>query len=165
MSNELERYVEIWESETAKTVKLLEALPRDRYDFRPDPEGRSLGEMAWHLAEAEAYGTLMIERGGFSRDMRPEGIERPRTIEELGPAFERVHRDAAARVRKLTSEVLDKSIDFNGRPTSVRDLLWGFVLLHSIHHRGQLALLCRQSGGKPISLFGPTRESAPVPRR
>jgi uncharacterized damage-inducible protein DinB len=157
MSNELERYLAIWESEAAKTVKLLESLPRDRYDFRPDPEGRSLGEMAWHLAEAEAYGTLMIERGGFSRDMRPEGMERPRKIEELGPAFERVHRAAVSRVRALAERDLEKSIDFNGHPASVRDLLWGFVLLHGIHHRGQLALLCRQAGGKPISLFGPTR--------
>jgi hypothetical protein len=45
------------------------SLPRDGYDFRSDPEGRSLGEMAWYLAEAEAYGTFMIERGAFSHEV------------------------------------------------------------------------------------------------
>ena len=30
-------------------------------DIRPDPDGRSLGELAWHLAEMEAYGTFAIE--------------------------------------------------------------------------------------------------------
>ena len=54
MKTELENFNDVWEHETAKTIKLLQCLPRDGYDFRPDPEGRSLGELAWHLAEAEA---------------------------------------------------------------------------------------------------------------
>jgi uncharacterized damage-inducible protein DinB len=166
MSDELERYFEIWEREAAKTVQLMQALPLDAYDFRPDPEGRSIGELAWHLAESEGYGSLAIERGAFSRDVRPEGIERPRKIEELGPGFERIHRDAVARVRKLTPEDLDRSIEFfAGQPFAIRDVLWDFVLLHNIHHRGQLALLCRQAGGQPISLFGPTRETAPLRKK
>ena len=96
MSTELERFIEIWEREAAKTEKLLESLPRDAYDFRPDPEGRSLGELAWHLVEAEGYGALGIERGEFARDVKPDGITRPRTIEELAPGFSRVHTDAVS---------------------------------------------------------------------
>ena len=163
MKNELEAFIEIWETEAKKTIQLLEALPRDQYDFRPDPEARSLGEMAWHLAEGEAYGALAIERGGFSRDVRPEGIARPRTIEELAPGFARIHGDALAAVRKLTPPDLDRQMTFiDGSPTELRWVLWNFMLLHSIHHRGQLALLCRQAGGQPVSLFGPTRETFPL---
>src|SRR5712691_8292779 len=108
--NELERFIDIWENETRKTLALFDALPRDRYDFRPDPDGRSLGEMAWHIAEGEAFGPFAIERGSFSRDARPEGLERPRTTPELRLAFERVHRDALARVRKMKEADLDRSI-------------------------------------------------------
>ena|SRR2546425_6592336 len=161
--SELERFNEIWEREATKTIRLLETLPPEGYGFRPDPDGRSLGELAWHLAEAEAYGTFGIERGGFSRDARPAGIERPRTIQELGPAFERVHRDALRRVRELAPQDLDRSItSLSGQPITVRDVLWDFVLLHGIHHRGQLAMMCRQAGGRPTALFGPTRESRPL---
>lgn len=165
MKNELERFIETLEREDAKTIKLLGALPADGYDFRPDPEGRSLGEMAWHLAEAEAYGTFGVEHGGFSRDARPPGIERPRKIEELAPGFARVHRDAVGRVQKLTPDDLDRSIPFfTGDPMSVREILWDFVLLHNIHHRGQLSMMCRMAGGQPVSLFGPTRENMPLPK-
>ena len=140
MSTELERFIEIWEREAAKTEKLLEALPRDGYDFRPDPEGRSLGELAWHLVEAEGYGALGIERGEFARDVKPEGITRPRTVEELAPGFARVHADAVARVRKLKAEDLDRPIVFfNGQAMPVRDILMDFILLHNVHHRGQLS--------------------------
>jgi uncharacterized damage-inducible protein DinB len=37
------------------------------------------------------------------------------------------------------------------------------VLLHGIHHRGQLVLMCRLAGGKPTGVFGPTREEMPLP--
>jgi len=163
MRNELETFIDMWERETAKTIKLLESLPPEQYDFRPDPEGRSLGELAWHLAEPEAHGPFAIERGGFSRDARPAGIERPRTIEGLAPAFERVHRDAVERVAKLAPEDLERSIPFfNGQPITVRSVLWDFMLLHGLHHRGQLVMMARQAGGRPIALFGPTRETAPL---
>jgi uncharacterized damage-inducible protein DinB len=166
MKNELESFNEIWERESAKTIKLLESLPVDGYDFRPDPESRSLGELAWHLAEIEAFGSFGIESGGFSRESRPPGIERPRKVQELSTGFERVRRDAFARVQKLQPNDLDRSITFiNGQPIAIRDVLWDFILLHGIHHRGQLAMLSRQSGGKPTSLYGPTRETLPLRKR
>lgn len=165
MKNELETFIEIWERESAKTKMLLESLPRDAYDFRPDAEGRSLGEMAWHVAEPEGHGTVAIERGGFSRENRPPGIERPRTIAELPAAYERVHRDALERLRKLKMEDLDRTITFfNGQPIAVRNVLWDFMLLHAIHHRGQLTLLCREAGGRPAVMFGATRETMPLKR-
>ena len=75
--DELTRFLNVWEQETAKTAKLLNCLPRDQYDFRPDAGGRSLGELAWHLAEGDAYITHGIERGQFDFGAKPAGIERP----------------------------------------------------------------------------------------
>ena len=159
MSNELEHFINVWEREAAKTVKLLACLPAGQYDFRPDPEGRSLGEMAWHLAEGDAYMTSGIEAADFSMSVRPPGIERPRKIEELAPGYERVHRDAVERIRKLKPEDLDRTIPFMSMgPLAIRDILWDMVLLHNIHHRGQLSLMCRLAGGRPVGVFGPTRE-------
>jgi uncharacterized damage-inducible protein DinB len=166
MKNELELFKEIWERESGKTLKLLESLPAGGYDFCPDPDGRSLGEMAWHIPEAEAYGTFGIERGGLEPNEKSSGIERPRTIPELSIGFARVHADAVARVQKLKPDDLERPISFfGGPPRTVRDVLWDFVLLHGIHHRGQLGLLARQFGGQPSGLYGPTRETMPLRKR
>jgi len=157
--DDITRFISVWEQETAKTVTLLKSLPRDKYDFRPDAGGRSLGELAWHLAEGDAYITHGIDRGQFDFGVKPAGIERPRTVEELAPAFERVHRDAIERVKKLKPEDLDRPLSFFGLgPMPIRDLLWSLVLMHNIHHRGQLVLMCRLAGGTPPGVFGPTRE-------
>lgn len=163
--DELTRFIDVWNHESDKTVGLLRALPHDQYDFRPDAKGRSLGELAWHLAEGDAYITHGIERGQFDPAVKPPAIERPKQIEALAAGFERVHRDAVARVRKLTVADLDRSVSFfTMGPTTIRDMLWSMMLLHGIHHRGQLALMCRLAGGRPTGLFGPTREEMPVPR-
>ena len=164
-TNELDRFIRIWDREAASTVKLLRALPATQYDFRPDAGGRSLGELAWHLAEGDAYMSQGIERGQFNMSDRPPNVERPKTVEALAPGFERVHQEAVARIRKLTDEDLNRVIPFfAGMQLPIREILWDMIILHAVHHRGQLALMCRLAGGKPVGMYGPTREQLPLRR-
>lgn len=71
--NELNRFRSVWEMEAQLTTKLLEGLPTTKYDFRPDPGGRSLGEMAWHLSEIEGYISYGSPKAR-SRSRRPRRI-------------------------------------------------------------------------------------------
>ena len=99
--------------------------------------------------------------GENSNSTSPPNIERPRTVEALAPGFEIVHMDAVARVKRLESTNLNEEIQYaDGTMWTIADLLWRKLLLHSIHHRGQLTLLCRLAGGVPPALFGRTREQA-----
>jgi len=157
-TNELERFLRNWDREAENTLKLLRALPASQYDFRPDGGGRSLGELAWHLAEGDAYMSTGIEKGGFSMDMKPPNIERPRTVEALAPGYERIHKEAVARINKLTPADLDREIPFFSGPVAIRDVLWDMIIGHGVHHRGQLSLMCRLAGGQAPGLFGPNRE-------
>src|SRR5688572_22171164 len=137
MSTSLQEFSRQWQIETRGTLALMRALPLDGYDFRPDPGGRSIGELAWHLAEVDGYGTFGIARGSFVFDDKPPHMQRPKTIEALAPAFELVHEDAMARVARLSEADLDRSIPYaDGEPSTIRDLLWRKLLLHAVHHRG-----------------------------
>src|SRR5258707_9177959 len=98
MRTEPEEFSTQWERITEGTLELLRALPSDQYDFRPDPEGRSIGELAWHLAEVDAYVSLGVERGEFTFAGKPPSLDRPRRIEELAPAYRIVHDDAVTRL-------------------------------------------------------------------
>jgi uncharacterized damage-inducible protein DinB len=159
MHDEIQTFIAYWNHEANATADLLRKLPSDQYDFRPDPHARSLGELAWHLAEVDAYTTWGIEQGSFQLGLRPPGIERPRTIEALAPGYEEIHVNAVERVRKLSPADLDRKLrHFTGNELSIRQLLWGAVLFHMIHHRGQLSILTRLAGGTVPSIFGPNRE-------
>jgi uncharacterized damage-inducible protein DinB len=157
--NELDRFRKVWDVEAELTIKLLESLPDDQYDFRPDAGGRSLGEMAWHLAEIEGYISVGITKGAITFQDAPPNIQRPREVRLLAPGFRKVHEEAVARLANLTPNDLDREISFVNRPMTIRDVLWGTILMHIVHHRGQLSLLCRLSGGVPAPIYGPNREA------
>lgn len=157
-TTELDRLRTVWDTESGLTVKLLEALPADQYDFRPDPGNRSIGEMAWHLGEIEGYITLGIANGAVTFQEAPPNMQRPREVRQLAPGYQRVHQEAMARLANLTDADLDREIPFIDRPMPIRDLLWGAILMHSIHHRGQLSLMCRLAGGVAPGIYGPNRE-------
>ena len=162
--NELEHLLAWWEQEAANTVKVLQSLPKDQYDFRPDAGGRSLGELAWHLAQGDAYMSTGIDRGAFDFSTKPANIERPRSIDALAPGYERVHGEALARLRKLTPADLDRTIPFITGPMTIRQIISNMILAHGIHHRGQLTLMCRMAGGEAPGVYGPNREQTAAMR-
>jgi uncharacterized damage-inducible protein DinB len=161
---ELEMFMATWEREAQSTLKIMRALPVHQYDFRPDPGGRSLGELAWHLAEGDAYMSFGVDQGHFDMSVRPPHVERPREVEALAPGFERVHQDAVARIKKLTPADLDRALPFFGTTLPIRNILWDMIVLHGVHHRGQLALMCRLAGGETPGLYGPNREETAAMR-
>ena len=156
--NELDRFRKVWDMEAQVTTKLLEALPTTQYDFRPAPDYRSLGEMAWHLAEIEGYTSYGVSKGAVTFQEAPPNIKRPKEVELLAPGYRRVHEEAVARLADMTEAQLDGEMPFADRRIAVRDILWGAILMHLIHHRGQLSLMCRLAGGTPPGIYGPNRE-------
>jgi len=158
--NEVATFRRKWNREAERTLELLQAIPADQYDFRPDPKGRSIGEMAWHLSEIDACLSFGVAERRFRLEDDPPGLSpRPRQVDQLVTGYRRVHEEAVARLEALGDEQLDDRVTyFDGSAMTVREVLWEALLHHLIHHRGQLALLCRMAGGKTPGLYGPNRE-------
>src|SRR5689334_12623153 len=96
--SEIETFRREWDREFKSTPRVLESLPEDAYDFRPDPNGRSIGEMAWHLAEIDAYMSSAVADRDFSMEKKPEGMTRPREVKALAPGYRKVHEMAVERL-------------------------------------------------------------------
>jgi hypothetical protein len=115
--------------------------------------------MAWHLSEIDGCLSFGIAERRFDlADDLPE-LKRPKEVEKLAPSYRRVHELALERLGNLKPHELDEKVTFfDGTPMTIREVLWGAMLHHFIHHRAQLVLLCRQAGGMPPGLYGPNRE-------
>src|SRR5258708_20042264 len=64
------------EREHTTTRRVIEAIPVDKGDYRPEPVAKSAIELAWHIAAAEKRFLEGIVSGGF--DFTP--IHRPDSV-------------------------------------------------------------------------------------
>jgi len=156
--SEINEFIGLWEHESGVTAQLLRTLPANQLDFRPDPRGRSLSELAWHLAEIEAIMSTIAAQRNF-RVAPPPGLERPATADAIADGYVRMHGEAVERVRRIAPADLGVEFPFVlGNTIAVRQVLRFPLLHHHIHHRGQLMMLIRMAGGVPTRVYGPNRE-------
>ena len=122
------------------------------------------GELAWHLAEVDAYVSLGIERGEFKFDVKPPHIERPRTVEGLAAEYYVVHHEAVARITRLQPHDFDREMQYaDGQLWSIRNPAMAKAAPCNSPSRSTDALV--SSGGVPPALFGRRREETVVAQR
>jgi uncharacterized damage-inducible protein DinB len=65
-------------------------------------------------------------------------------------------------ISKLTPQEIEGAIPLpNGQTMPASGLLWNGVLMHQVHHRGQLSVYIRMMGGKVPSIYGPSGDENP----
>jgi uncharacterized damage-inducible protein DinB len=135
------------------TKRVIEAVPADKGDYRPDPNAMSALELAWHIASAEIMflNATLAGEFDFTRNQRPESIRNSRDVadwyvEKFNAAFDDLTR--------LLPEQLGKIVDFRGFLQLPAVMYLELGLRHSIHHRGQLSVYLRPMGAKVPSIYG-----------
>jgi len=141
------------------TRKIIEALPADQGDYRPDAVSKSALDLAWHIAATENFFMDAVAAGEFdyTRGKRPDSIRNSADVAAwYGEAFQTNFN----RLTQLSSEQLLKIVDFRGMIKSPAILYLQFALNHSIHHRGQLSVYLRPMGAKVPSIYGESYDDA-----
>jgi uncharacterized damage-inducible protein DinB len=135
------------------TKRVIEAVPVDKGDYRPDPNAMSALELAWHIVAAEIMfcNATIAGEFDFSRNKRPESIGNSRDVAQW---YSEKFDDAFDRVRGLAPEQLAKIVDFRGFVQLPAVMYLEFGMNHSIHHRGQLSVYLRPMGAKVPSIYG-----------
>ncbi len=146
-------YLGTLQNERRITKKVLEAVPPDKGDYKPDPNSRSAMELVRHIAAADNRFLETVINGVFDTNpaLLPESVKTPA---EIAAWYEERHAKNCEALTKLTGAQLMTVVDFRGmfqRPAVT------FVMLglhHTIHHRGQLSSYLRCMGAKVPSIYG-----------
>src|SRR6195256_1285074 len=146
-------------TESRTTKKILEAVPPNKIDYKPDPASRSAIELTRHIAAADNRFVETVINGVFDTNpaMIPENVKTPA---EIASWYEERYAKNFEALTKVTGEQLVKIVDFRGmmqRP-AVTFLMMG--LHHTIHHRGQLSSYLRCMGSKVPSIYGESYDDA-----
>jgi uncharacterized damage-inducible protein DinB len=141
------------------TRKIIEAVPAEQGDYRPDSVSMSALDLAWHIASAENFFMDAVAAGefNFAGGGRPESI---RNAADVAAWYGEAFQANFDRLTKLSSEQLLKIIDFRGMFQYPAVLYLQFALNHSIHHRGQLSVYLRPMGAKVPSIYGESYDDA-----
>jgi hypothetical protein len=123
-------YLPALKNETQLTKKVIEAVPADRADHRPDT----------------------VINGKFETGaVLPADLKTPA---EIAAWYEKSYAERLEALTKLTSEQLTKMVDFRGMFQRPAVLFLMIGAHHTIHHRGQLSSYLRCMGAKVPSIYG-----------
>jgi uncharacterized damage-inducible protein DinB len=152
-------YLGTLKNESRITKKILEAVPADKCEYKPDPISKSAIELVRHIAAADNRFVETVIRGVF--DANTGGIpENVKTPAEIAAWYEGQYAKNYVALTKLSGAQLVKIVDFRGmfQKPALTFLMLG--LHHTIHHRGQLSAYLRSMGAKVPSIYGESYDDA-----
>ena len=148
-----------FQNEMQTTIRVLEAVPADHLDYRPDTKSKTGLGLVRHIALEDAWLLNGIANGAFTPppdDSDACGIMRPADA----VAQYRAHAPAALdRVRAMSGEQLTTVIDLFGMVQAPGLNFLAMTVKHSVHHRGQLSTYLRAMGGKVPGIYGPSADT------
>jgi uncharacterized damage-inducible protein DinB len=136
-----------------KLVSLAEAIPQDKYGWRPGPGIRSVSEVYMHIAGGNYFltsflGAKMPE--GFTREMEKTVTEKAKVVEALKKSFDHARK----AVEATPDSDLDKKVKFFGQEPSER-MMMIVLVSHGHEHLGQSIAYARTNGIAPPWSEGP----------
>jgi uncharacterized damage-inducible protein DinB len=137
-----------WGHVSRQLVALAEAIPADKYAWRPAPGVRSISEVFMHIALANFY-LLSVTGPKLPADLPQENMEKsvtakPEVIQWLKRSLEAVRKAHAAE----TPADLQRKVKVNGRDATV-DGMYLRIIVHANEHMGQLVAYARMNGIVP----------------
>jgi uncharacterized damage-inducible protein DinB len=144
------------------TITIAQEIPEEKYNFRPAPDTRTVGELLTHLAVAYSFQyhthaeKKLTTLDGFDFPAFMQRItaqeKQPRTKEQIIDLLRTSGDQWATWVAGLSDEFLAEKVQMRPGmvpPAKTRFEMISSVKEHEMHHRGQLMLIERMIGITP----------------
>jgi len=162
MSTGKQEFLETYDEEHAKTMRVLKAYPKDKLDLRPHPKSKTARELAFVFVLERGLGTK-VWHDEFAKGAKVGASGTPAPPEdwdELLAALEKAHKDFRDLVSAASDAELEENVQFMVGPKQMgaisrKDWIW-FLLHDQIHHRGQFSIYLRMADGKVPAIYGPS---------
>lgn len=143
-------------AEYATFVRVLKALPKERFDYRPHERSPSAAQLVWTLARETKACCELIDNGQVNWTHVPP----PADPDAILTAFQTQYAALDERVGQLSDSCWQNKAQLfiDGqllREAPLGDFLW-HLFFDAIHHRGQLSTYIRPMGGQVPSIYGPS---------
>jgi uncharacterized damage-inducible protein DinB len=145
----------LWSREVEATQKILKHLTTASLAQPIDANSRTLGRVAWHIVTSIPE---MMTRVGIPLPGPAADDPMPATAKEIFTGYNACALALLDHVKTAwTDETLLIEDDMYGERWR-RGFTLLTLVLHQIHHRGQMTVLMRQAGLDVPGVYGPARQ-------
>ncbi len=149
-----------WKLQRDYTVEVAEAMPAEKYGYKPAEGMRTFGELMAHIGGSSYF--FAATAAGEEPPAESRFEDEP-TKEKIVPYLQSGFAYAAARVGQLNEARAKESITiFGGRFTMTRAKVCRFMLNHCTHHRGYALPYLRLNGIEPPQYRFTGRNESPA---
>ena len=136
-----------WRHVSSQLLALAEAMPEEKFAWRPAPGVRSTSEVFMHIALANFY-LLSVTGPKMPADMK-EGLEKSVVSKAEVTNWLKRSLDAVKSAHlAVTQKDLERKVHIYDRDATV-DGMYLRILVHANEHMGQLIAYARMSGVAP----------------
>jgi uncharacterized damage-inducible protein DinB len=155
MFNSIAHFERTWSQEMKFTQKVMAALSDKSLSQTVADDHRTLGRMAWHIVTS-------VPEMASHIDLKLDGPDPkapvPATAAEVSRAYKQVSESLLNSIKSAWDDAtMLKEDDLYGE-TWKRGQTLHILMLHEIHHRGQMTVLMRQADVKVPNIYGPALE-------
>ncbi len=137
-----------WGHVSQQLIALAEAIPADKYSWRPAPGVRSVSEVYMHIALANFY-LLSVTGPKMPADMTSDGLEKTVTKKADVISWLKRSLEAVKTARaQLKPGDLGRRVKIEGKTVTV-DGMYLRIIIHDNEHMGQLIAYARMIGVVP----------------
>jgi len=149
-----------WEVAKAYTLEVAEAMPAEKYSFKPTDPMRSFGDVLVHIGGSMYFMAASVRGAEPPAESKFEGEA---TKERVVPFLRGALEYAAESVATLDDTKASETISvFSGRFTMSRAKLCQFMRDHTTHHRAYVLPYLRLNGVEPPRYRFAGRGPSPV---
>ena len=137
-----------WRYVSRLLVSMAEAIPAEKYGWRPEPGVRSVSEVLMHLAQSNYY-LLSVTGPKMPHDLERADAEQAIVSKPEVVAYLRRSLDAVRTARaQLKPGDLQRKVKIEGETVNV-DGMYLRIVCHDNEHMGQLIAYARMNGIVP----------------
>jgi uncharacterized damage-inducible protein DinB len=155
MYNNIKDFEEDWKYESDSTLKILNQLTDDSINKKFNDNTRTPGKIAWHIVTTLGE---MVLRTELNFDSTPEDAPIPSSAKQFSDEYK---KSSDGMIKAVTAEwnddSLNEDVELYGQ-TWKKGKVLSVLVIHQIHHRGQLTVLMRMAGLKVPGVYGPAKE-------
>ena len=154
-----QQFLDVFKRESATTRRVLKSVPDAQGEFRPSANNKPAREIAAIFSLGQgAIAAALTDNWQWPPQFPPA----PATYAEVVANFEATNQAVLQALENTPESRLLETVSFFTAPKQmgpipVIDLMW-FMLMDSIHHRGQLSVYLRMMGAKVPSIYGPSAD-------